>query len=99
MADTEAFTFYIEVQRPEGEAFAQGVEDRFVEATEERLRQVGQLIEKSCSAFVKNIAALSAKPSELGLEFGVTVEGKAGVPFVTQGSLSGNFKVTLKWEL
>lgn len=97
MPDDTPITFYIEVARAQGETSPQSFDDRFVEASAQRLQQVGQLIEQSCTAFVQKIGALPTKPAALDLEFGVTVSGKAGVPFITEGALSGNFKVTLKW--
>ena len=98
MPEDTPIKFYIEVGRADGEAFAQGHDDRFVEATTERLQQVSRIIEHSCMAFVDKIKELPVKPASLGLEFGVTVSGKAGVPFITEGSLSGNFKVNLAWD-
>lgn len=91
--------FYIKVQPVGGGAAAKDADARFVEATSERLQQVGQLIEHSCKTFVNKINALPFKPANVELEFGVTVAGKDGVPFITEGTQSGNFKISLKWDL
>jgi hypothetical protein len=40
----------------------------------------------------------AAQPSELTVEFGVELGGKAGIPFITQGSAKANFQVQLKWK-
>jgi len=38
------------------------------------------------------------RPSELGLEFGVELGGKFGIPLLTEGSAKANLKVQLKWQ-
>jgi len=36
--------------------------------------------------------------SKVEVEFGVELGGKAGIPFVTEGTANANFKVTLSWK-
>jgi hypothetical protein len=38
-------------------------------------------------------------PEKVSLEFGLHLGGKAGVPFVTEGSAQANVKVTVEWNL
>jgi hypothetical protein len=58
----------------------------------EALVPVRALAERLIDAF------RAARPSELTVEFGVELGGKAGIPFVTEGSASANFKVQLTWK-
>jgi hypothetical protein len=37
-------------------------------------------------------------PNELEIEFGVEMGGEMGIPLVTKGQASANFKITLKWS-
>jgi hypothetical protein len=39
-----------------------------------------------------------AAPSEVSVEFGITLGGEAGVPFVTKGKADATFKVTSTWS-
>jgi len=55
---------------------------------------------RSVVAFAdKAFSALKVlRPSELGVEFGVELGGKLGIPLVTMGEAKANLKVTLKWD-
>jgi Trypsin-co-occurring domain 1 len=72
--------------------------DRFLNATQETLRGIADIIEESCAAFVERLNTMNAKPKECAIEFGVNAGGEAGVPFVAKGTLGANFKVSLKWS-
>jgi hypothetical protein len=68
------------------------------------MEEVGRRFEE-VKGVVKTIAtslgeALVEVPQydEVSLEFGVKVGGKAGIPFVTEGSAEANFKISIKWK-
>jgi len=48
------------------------------------------------SAMLDSLKAV--KPSELVLEFGVSLGGMSGVPLRTEGTGKANLKVQLKWQ-
>lgn len=70
------------------------------EKTIKRLQEVGAVIGDVCNTVQSQIqAALAkAKPSELTLEFSVTLAGETGLPLVTKGSAEGTFQVTATWD-
>lgn len=90
--------FFIELDPGIYGVALQSQDDRFSRATRETLDKVVEVVRESCSAFVEELGGLETKPSELMLEFGVSVGGEAGVPFVTKGSITANFKVALTWK-
>ena len=98
MADEPAKpTFMIQIEPISGPIRQEMNTDKFIKATRETLNGVSGVIEESCKAFIERVAGLDSKPSEIGIEFGVDASGEAGIPLVTKGSLSANFKISLKW--
>ncbi len=89
--------FLIQIEPVSGPIRQEMNTDKFIGATRETLDGVAGVIEESCQAFLDRITKLNAKPSEIGIEFGVDASGEAGIPLLTKGSLGANFKVTLKW--
>lgn len=65
-----------------------------------RFEHVGQHIMSVCAEIYKKYAAASSalRPDEIELKFGVKLGGKAGIPFVSEGSAEGTFEVTAKWN-
>jgi len=101
VSDTKARApnFLIEVARTtSGGARPEMAVDTIIDGTRETLEAVASILETSCQAFVQKIGELSAKPSEITIEFGVDATGEAGIPLITKGSLGANFKVGLKWS-
>jgi len=70
------------------------------EAIVRQLEEVGDTIADVCNTLQGHIlnALDAAKPSELTLEFSLTLAGEAGVPLVTKGTAEGTFQVSAKWE-
>lgn len=64
------------------------------------LKDVGVAIADVCRTLQDQIQAglAQSKPSELTLEFGVTLAGEIGFPLITKGSTEGTFQVTAKWD-
>ena len=43
-------------------------------------------------------AAEKLQPDTLSMEFGLEVGGEAGIPFVTKGTATANFTVSVEWK-
>jgi hypothetical protein len=71
-----------------------------VEAAVQQLGELGKVIGDVCNTIQGQIqtALGKAKPNEFTLEFGVTLGGEMGIPFVTKGTGEANFQVTAKWN-
>jgi hypothetical protein len=76
-----------------------GVDEK-VAKTIKQLKDVGDAIADVCNTLQEQIqkALQKSKPSELTLEFSITLAGEAGIPFVTKGAAEGTFQVTAKWD-
>ncbi len=74
--------------------------DDVVERTFDQVKKLGQAIAEVCDTVQTEIEATlkNAKPSELALEFSITLAGEAGIPFVTKGTAEGTFQVSVKWD-
>src|SRR5262249_25621301 len=66
----------------------------------QRMQVIAQAISDVCDQLYGRIedAIQKTHPNELTLEFGIKLGGKAGIPFVTEGSAEGTVKVTAKWS-
>jgi hypothetical protein len=66
-----------------------------------RLDDLGDTIAVMCTTLFEKMKAGFAKasPSEVSVEFGITLGGEAGVPFVTKGKADATFKVTSTWSI
>ena len=62
-----------------------------------RFHEIEELIATCCNS-IRNALEQVPSPEEVKLEFGIEVGGKAGIPFVTEGSAKANFKVTVTWK-
>lgn len=89
--------FYIEVVPGGGAVEAQDAGEKVIKATKAALAQVGGVIDDTAKALFDRVRKMEARPAELAIEFGVDAGGEAGIPLVTKGSLSAQFKVSLKW--
>lgn len=69
--------------------------------TERAIEGVASTIVEACSGvFERARAGLeAAMPDELTVEFGVSLTGEGGIPFVGKASAESTFKVTAKWSL
>lgn len=91
--------FFVQVTQARGAVTPEANTDDFVGATEEKLKQVSELIREGCASVADNLFAIPNPPAEIGMEFGVDVGGEAGIPFVTKGTINANFKVSVTWTL
>jgi hypothetical protein len=99
MAENEQETeIYVQINAESGAVVPQGVTEDFVRATEDKMRQVSQLIKNGCKDLVSDISGMARPPAEIKIEFGVDVGTEGGVPFITKGSISANFKVSAIWK-
>jgi hypothetical protein len=91
--------FFIQVSPDLGgdlspQASAEGV----VVATPERLQSISAAIRQTSESLITSLDALAHRPDELEIEFGVSIGGEAGVPFVSKGKIDANFTVTVRWS-
>ena len=70
-----------------------------VKETIKQLKDVGESIADVCGTIQDQIQAAlhKSKPSELTLQFSITLAGETGIPLVTKGTAEGTFQVTAKW--
>jgi hypothetical protein len=73
---------------------------QFIGTSDEIRRKFSEIedLVVTCCQSLKSALEKVSKPKEVELEFGVKVGGKAGIPFVTEGSGEANFKITVKWD-
>ncbi len=66
-----------------------------------KIRLLGDTIGQTCAELVESAQAKlgKTKPSELSLEFGISLGGELGVPFVTKGTGEATFTVTATWKI
>ena len=91
--------FFIQVApEPGGALSPQSAADGVVVATPERLQGISQAIRDTSEALTATLEKLVRRPDELEIEFGVSIGGEAGVPFVSTGKVDANFTVTVRWS-
>lgn len=64
------------------------------------LRDIGASAAEVCNEVYGNAlnALKVASPKELQLEFGLTLGGEAGIPFVSKGTAEATFTITATWS-
>ena len=85
------------------QADAPGVPTRDLSPTQQTLKQSFQQVQTLVRGYTaytinafKNMAA--ANVTEINLEFGVSVSGKTGVPYIASGTADCNVKISVKCE-
>lgn len=81
-----------QLRSTEGLARAQEITDK--------LEEISGTVKSVCETiYEKAFSALEEKkPAEFGIEFGIKLAGKAGIPLLTEGSAECAVKVTAKWN-
>jgi hypothetical protein len=91
--------FYIQIAEDvQGAVTPEASTDKFILATQEKLEKVAICVRDTAGWLLGAISKLPLPPREFELEFGVSVGGEAGVPFVTKGTVDTNFKVKITWK-
>jgi hypothetical protein len=85
--------FETRVERGGAVPVSAGAVVRTGQAIETLLAQVGEIV----GPLYQGISAKLADASEISMEFGVKVGGKAGI-IVAATEIEGNFKVSVKWQ-
>ena len=98
MGDDRAVDIVIQVNPQSGPVVPQGATEDFVRATQNKLKEVSQLVQTSWEDMVSEISNMSNPPAEIGLEFGIDVGAEGSVPFITKGSIGANFKISIIWR-
>jgi len=63
------------------------------------IAKVGEAIAETCSTVFDSVSGkLTAFPDELTIEFGVSLAGETGLPFVGKVTAESTFTVTAKWS-
>ena len=94
---------YVEVADPVAARRAarggQIVGGRKIEEAVTQLAEVGDVIADVCRTLQERIEAAleKTKPTELALEFSVTLAGETAIPLITKASAEGTFQVSAKW--
>jgi hypothetical protein len=65
-----------------------------------RMETVGVAAGEACVALYRKMSFELAKvrPDEVTVEFGLTLGGEAGVPFVAKGTAEASFKISATWK-
>jgi hypothetical protein len=104
---SDEITVYIQVpdraeivEEPEGAALGGELQSELEKKLTDRMHVVGKAISSVCTTIYGSVkvAIGEVRPDEMTLEFGIKLGGKTGVPFVTEGSAEGTFKVTATWK-
>ena len=66
----------------------------------DQVAKSGAAIAAVCDSLYQNMtqALTIHPPTEFAVEFGLTLTGSAGIPFVTSGTAEAAFKVTATWK-
>jgi hypothetical protein len=66
-----------------------------------KIRLLGDTIGQTCAELVESAQKKldKMKPAELSVEFGISLGGELGVPFVTKGTGEATFTVTATWKM
>jgi hypothetical protein len=82
---------------PDGRQLASSGGEDTVEMASKAVRAQFKKVSAMAGEIKEELSKL--KTSEIEVKFGVKLGGKAGIPFVTEGSVDANFEVTMKWKL
>jgi hypothetical protein len=96
--DDSSIAMFVQVNPQSGPVVPQGASDDFVRATEAKLKQVAYLVKTSWKELVSDLGNMQNPPAEISVEFGVDVGAEGGIPFITKGSITANFKVSIVWK-
>jgi hypothetical protein len=92
-----------EIEQKIEETGEMGGEEAGAKEVIQRLGAVGDTITDVCGTIYNRIdGALKSGmslPKDFSIEFAIKLGGKAGIPFVTEGSAEGTFKITAKWSV
>lgn len=91
--------FYIQVLPNQGGVTPLADVEGFVKGTKEHFRRIAEIAEQANAHLIEKLNGLANKPKTFEIEFGIDVGGEAGIPFITKGTMSANFKVKLGWEI
>jgi hypothetical protein len=78
-----------------GESEASRVGDLATKATQ-TFKEAIESVKPAVDVLIKGLDKISDSPDEIGVEFGLKVNGQVGT-VIAASSVEANFKVTLKW--
>ena len=94
-------TIYVEVTEVDSDKALEKQDDGFEKtSTDSKLISAGDQLRSVISALANTVdeALEKTSPSEWTLEVNLGFEGKAGIPFITEGGVNGAVKVSVTWK-
>lgn len=68
-----------------------------VKSVEKTFEEVLQPLRAVAEAFVDTLSGLASPPDEIGVTFGLTVSGEAGIPVISKSKAEATFTVGIRW--
>lgn len=99
MTDSLPLTILVEVPQPRGGLMEEGIADRTREISREKIEQAADQARAIAETLTSRLRATAEAVSEIKVEFGLSFEGKAGVPFITEGKAGATIAITVTWDL
>jgi hypothetical protein len=66
-----------------------------------KLEKAGEAAGEICVSLFQHMREKlhDAKPDQVNVQFGITLEGEAGIPLVTKGTVQAAFQISATWTL
>ena len=77
----------------------EGLGDRTRAISREKIEQAAEQARAIAEILTSRLKATSDAVSEITVEFGLSFEGKAGIPFFTEGKAGATIAITVTWDL
>ena len=89
----------VEVPRDEGGLTEEGIFERTREISGEKIEQAADQASRIADILTGRLRQSAQAVSEITVEFGLSFEGKAGIPFFTEGKAGATIAITVTWDL
>lgn len=93
----EGGSVVVEVDEPPGFTRVSGRQSRILHATGESFEQALRQVRDAANSALHQFQAMSRRPDEVKLTFGVKLDVEAGAVIARTG-VEGNFQVSLTWK-
>jgi hypothetical protein len=92
-------TIRVEVPREEGGLAEEGLFERSREISGEKIEEAADQASRIADILTSRLKQSAQAVSEITVEFGLSFEGKAGIPFFTEGKAGATIAITVTWDL
>lgn len=99
MTDSLPPTILVEIPQPRGGLEEEGIADRTREISPEKIEQAADQARAVAETLTSRLRGTAEAVSEIKVEFGLSFEGKAGIPFFTEGKAGATIAITVTWDL